>query len=158
LLLSALGCAPLHLYSSEAGFPRNSPIGVQPPPFAVPGLAEAMRYWNTTSGRLLFIEATDGPIRFRPAITAGQRICGEAIACAAPVGHDGQFRSPPAYPYRSCVVYLAQEAVTSPEVIAHELGHCLGFDHHTDGHRSIMSAPAEFAPDHDAAMLQAAGY
>ncbi len=131
---------------------------MQPPPFPVPGLEAAIRYWNTTSGRLLFVDASDGPIRFRPAVTAEQHICGDAIACAAPVASDGRFHSPPAYPYRACVVYLAAEAATSPEVIAHELGHCLGFDHHTDGHRSIMSAPAEFAPEHDAAMLRDAGY
>lgn len=156
LAASAAACGPL--YSADAGFPRNAPIGVQPPSSYMPGLDAAMRYWNDLAGRVLFTYDAHGPIRPRVATNGDALVCGgDAMACAAPLDAKGEFRAPPGYPYSSCVVYVTPGAVASAEVIAHELGHCLGFDHVTD-RPSVMGSPPVFAPEQDAVLLHDGGY
>ncbi len=93
-------------------------------------------------------------------IQADSGTCADApiVACAAAFPVSGTFASPPAYPYNSCAIYMKSSIPTDWRVYAHELGHCLGFDHVTD--RTSIMNPAADATNAaaDRAMLQVAGY
>jgi hypothetical protein len=80
------------------------------------------------------------------------------VACTAAFPASGVFTSPPAYPYSSCAIYLKAAIPTDWRLYAHELGHCLGFNHVTE-RPSIMNPAADASnPSADQSMLQLAGY
>lgn len=153
--LAAAGCSPPHLYSASAGFSRTTTITVQG---SGPEATAAVAWWNSLAGRALF-EMTDGPAQITIQTDTG--FCGttttERVACTAALPASGVFSDPPVYAYNSCHIYVSTAGASYWEVYAHELGHCLGFQHVTD--RASIMNPHPVANDlWDQSMLTAAGY
>jgi hypothetical protein len=67
------------------------------------------------------------------------------------------FTDPPTYAYNSCQIFVDPAGAPYWEVYAHELGHCLGFQHVTD-RDSIMNVHPVANDMWDQSMLVAAGY
>jgi len=144
-----------YLYGPDAGFPRTATITVGST-IAAPGLAEAAAYWNQLAGRTLFaIGASSSQVTLR----AGEGVCGTgAVACSAPMSAiDHTWHPDMNYPYAHCDVYVLSAWVGNWSVIAHELGHCLGFDHVTDW-LSVMTSPPHPDAVLDRNLLVGAGY
>jgi hypothetical protein len=152
---AAAGCSPPHLYSSSAGFGRAGTISVQGTGAEV---TSAVEWWNARAGRQLFV-LTSGPAQITVQTDAGS--CGaittERVACTAALPASGKFADPPAYAYETCKIFVSAAGAPHWQVYAHELGHCLGFDHVTD--RESIMHPHPIASDvWDQSMLAAAGY
>jgi hypothetical protein len=152
---AAAGCSPPHLYSASAGFSRTATISVHA---AGTEATTAVNWWNSRAGRQLFV-LTTGPAQVT--IQTDNGSCGpistERVACTEALPLSGRFADPPAYAYDSCEIFVSSAGAPYWEVFAHELGHCLGFDHVTD-RESIMN-PHPIASDvWDQSMLAAAGY
>jgi hypothetical protein len=146
---------PSHLYSADAGFGRGSTIVVQAT--ADPNVATAAAWWNEQAGRTVF---TVGGGHVQVTVQNGAGPCADAptVACAAAFPVSGSFASPPAYAYNSCAIYLKAAGPNDWRLYAHELGHCLGFDHVTE-RASIMNSAADASnPAADQSMLHVAGY
>jgi hypothetical protein len=144
-----------YLYGPNAGFPRTATITVGST-IAAPGLAEAAAYWNQLAGRTLFaIGASASQVTLR----AGEGVCGTgAVACSAPISAiDHTWHPDMNYPYSHCDVYVLSAWVGNWSVIAHELGHCLGFEHVTDW-LSVMTSPPHPDAVLDRNLLVGAGY
>ena len=152
---AAAGCSPAHLYSAQAGFSRTSTITVR----ATSSEATlAVWWWNSLAGRPLFA-LTTGPAQITIETDTG--FCGpttpDRVACTEALPTSGTFSDPPTYAYNSCHIYVSSAGAPYWQVYAHELGHCLGFEHGTD-RESIMN-PHPIANDAaDQSMLAAAGY
>jgi hypothetical protein len=121
-----------------------------------PALGAAAAYWNQLAGRTLFAVVT-GPAQVT--VRAGEGICsGGSDACAAPLSvYDNLWHPDMTYPYAHCDVYVLAPWVGDWAVIAHEMGHCLGFDHVLDW-LSIMTSPPHPDPGLDRDLLVGAGY
>jgi hypothetical protein len=149
------GCSPAHLYSASAGFSRAETITVHA---SGAEATAAVNWWNTLAGRQLF-ELTTGPARVTIQTDTG--FCGpttsDRVACTEALPTSGVFADPPTYAYDSCAIFVSTAGAIYWQVYAHELGHCLGFEHVTD-RESIMN-PHPIANDAgDQSMLAAAGY
>jgi hypothetical protein len=118
-------------------------------------LGAAAGYWNQLAGRTLFAVGGSGQVTVR----AGEGICsGGSVACSAPASvYDHLWHPDMTYPYEHCDVYVLAAWVGDWTVIAHELGHCLGFDHVTDW-LSIMTSPPNPDPGLDRNLMVGAGY
>ena len=152
---AAAGCSPPHLYSASAGFSRTATISVQATGAEA---TNAVNWWNGLAGRQLFV-LTTGPAQITIQTDTGAcgPISSERVACTAALPVSGKFADPPAYAYDTCKVFVSAAGAAYWQVYAHELGHCLGFDHVTD-RESIMN-PHPIASDvWDQSMLAAAGY
>jgi hypothetical protein len=157
--IALAGCSPAHLYSADAGFARTSVITVHMDGTNV-NATKAMAWWNTVAGRQLFVATTDGTaqVTIEPDTGTCGPVTTERVACTTALPSSGVFSSPPAYQYTSCQVDVSEIGATYWEVYAHELGHCLGFDHVTD-RLSIMNVhPDSTNSAADRAMFTAAGY
>lgn len=144
-----------YLYGPNAGFPRGATITVSST-IDAPGLGAAAGYWNQLAGRTLFaVGAGSAQVNVR----AGEGICsGGSVACAAPASAIDHIWHPDmTYPYEHCDVYVLAAWVGDWSVIAHEMGHCLGFDHGVDW-LSIMTSPPHPDPELDRNLLVGAGY
>ena len=120
-----------------------------------PGLSGAVSYWNGVAGRTLYAQSGGSTM---VTVRNGDAICGAASACSAPVSAiDHQWHPDMSYPYEHCDVYVRTGYMGDPYVIAHELGHCLGFAHVTDW-LSIMSPTPHPNPSPDRQLLVSAGY
>ncbi len=153
--LGVAGCSPPHLYSASAGFSRTATIAVQA---SGPEATAAITWWNTIAGRQLFA-LTAGPAQITIQTDAG--FCGptttERVACTEALPASGVFADPPTYAYSSCEIFVSPVGAAYWQVYAHELGHCLGFQHVTD--RDSIMNPHPIANDAwDQSMLHAAGY
>lgn len=156
VLVLALGlAAPADAkpYGTNAGFyPRDRTIGIRLK-IPVPVLDRALGYWNGAAGRLLLVRDDAGPITiYNGDAVRGSKEC-PGGNCAAPVAADGRFSYPPTYPYARCEVYLTAAGAQQWTVVAHELGHCLGYDH---DRRSIVGGSGSTA--YDRQMLEQVGY
>ena len=121
-----------------------------------PGLSAAIAYWNTMAGRTIFVL---GDASSQITVHAAEGVCNApSVACSAPASvYDHVWHPDMNYPYESCAVYVLADYVSNSWTIAHELGHCLGFDHVTD-RPSIMTSPPNPDPQHDRILLVSAGY
>lgn len=91
----------------------TAPIHVQK---GLLGTEAAVHFWNGNAGQEVFVLADDGiPIELDPSLLPDHN------------GHSS-------FNHNECVVKVAYD---SWNIIAHELGHCLGFGHSTDD-KSIM--------------------
>jgi len=154
-VLAAAGCSPPHLYSGSAGFSRNATITVH----ATGAVAIAgVDWWNALAGRQLFA-LTTGPGQITIQTDTG--FCGpttnERVACTEALPTSGVFADPPTYAYDSCQIFVSTAGASYWQVYAHELGHCLGFEHVTD-RESIMNPHPVANAAWDQSMLAAAGY
>ena len=133
---AAAGCSPAHLYSSSAGFSRTASITVRATGIEA---TSAVNWWNTRAGRQLFV-LTAGPAQIT--IQSDTGFCGpttsERVACTQALPTTGRFADPPSYAYATCEIFVSTAGAPYWQVYAHELGHCLGFDHVTD-RESIMN-------------------
>jgi len=153
--LAVTGCSPPHLYSTSAGFSRTATITVQA---TGPEATAAVTWWNSLAGRAIF-ELTAGTAQIT--IHTDTAFCGpittERVACTEALPASGAFADPPTYAYNSCEVFVSPVGAAYWQVYAHELGHCLGFQHVTD--RDSIMNPHPIANDGwDRSMLTAAGY
>jgi hypothetical protein len=158
LALALAGCSPAHLYSSDAGFARQSTITVRV--IGNPNATKALYWWNSLAGRQLFVltTAVDAQVTIEPDAGVCGAVTSDRVACTTAKPSSGVFSDPPAYAYNSCEVDVSELGATYWEVYAHELGHCLGFEHVTD-RASIMNVhPDSTNAAADQAMLTAAGY
>ena len=157
-MLTLAGCSTAHLYSTDAGFPRTSAITVRVD--ANPNAMKALYWWNTLAGRELFVLTTADHAQIT--IQRDTGVCGpvttDRAACTTARPSSGVFSAPPAYPYTSCEVDISDLGATYWEVCAHELGHCLGFEHVTDRPSIMNPHPVATNSAADQAMLAAAGY
>ena len=149
------GCSPAHLYSASAGFSRTETITVHA---SGPEASAAVSWWNVRAGRQLFV-LTTGPAQITIQTDTG--FCGptttERVACTEALPTSGVFADPPTYAYDSCQIFVSAAGAPYWQVYAHELGHCLGFQHVTD--RDSIMNPHPVANDAwDQSMLAAAGY
>jgi hypothetical protein len=118
-----------YLYGPTAGYPRTITLGIRADTSA-PGLAQAVAWWNQTAGRTLFAYGA-GPISIRSnMLPDGTVVCDGMLACSATLRADESFSFPPAYPYGQCNIYVRPDRLSEWTTLAHELAHCLGFDHH----------------------------
>ena len=152
---AAAGCSPAHLYSASAGFSRTATITVQATGAEA---TDAVNWWNARAGRQLFV-LTTGPGQVTIQTDTG--FCGpttsDRVACTQALPTSGVFADPPTYAYNSCQIFVSTAGAPYWQVYAHELGHCLGFEHVTD-RESIMN-PHPIANDAwDQSMLAAEGY
>lgn len=155
IAFAVAGCSPPHLYSASAGFGRSETIMVQA---SGAEATTAVNWWNARAGRAIFA-LTTGPARITIQLDTG--FCGPTttarVACTEALPASGVFADPPTYAYDKCEIFVSTAGAPYWEVYAHELGHCLGFDHVTD-RESIMN-PHPIANDvWDQSMLAAAGY
>jgi hypothetical protein len=144
-----------HLFSANAGFDRTTPITVQAS--SNPNVALAVSWWNDLAGRAIF---TLQPGASQVTTQADTAVCAPdpTVACAAAFPVTGVATTPAAYPYRACAIYVKASGASYWEVYAHELGHCLGFDHVVD-RASVMNVHADMSNRaSDRLMLQTAGY
>ncbi len=155
IAFATAGCSPAHLYSASAGFNRPDTITVQA---SGAEASAAVDWWNSLAGRQLF-ELTTGPAQITIQTDTG--FCGpitsERVACTMALPTSGVFADPPIYSYDSCEVYVSAAGAIYWQVYAHELGHCLGFQHVTD-RESIMNPHPIANNAWDQSMLAAAGY
>jgi hypothetical protein len=153
--LAVAGCSPPHLYSASAGFSRTATITVQA---SGPEATAAVDWWNNLAGRQLF-QLTVGPAQITIQTDTG--FCGptttERVACTEALPTSGVFADPPTYAYDSCHIFIGAAGAPYWQVYAHELGHCLGFEHVTD-RESIMNPHPIPNDAWDQSMLAAAGY
>lgn len=157
-LLVCTACLPSSSDSAQAGLPRGVTLDVHDDQAVDPALDAAMAWWNSLAGRQLFATATtndwSGVWVYHGVVGA----CPDARACAQPVDATGTWHPDMTYPYRWCDV-LAAPGEAAWNVLAHELGHCLGF-RHVDDRVSIMGSsdanPSNAAADQQ--MLEQAGY
>lgn len=158
LALALAGCSPAHLYSTDAGFARTSAITVRVD--ANPNAMKALYWWNAMAGRQLFVLTTADDAQVTVRLDTG--VCGpvttDRVACTTARPTSGVFSAPPVYAYDSCEVDVSEFGATYWEVYAHELGHCLGFDHVTDRPSIMNPHPDATNGAADQAMLAAAGY
>jgi hypothetical protein len=152
---AAAGCSPPHLYSASAGFSRTATITVNATGAEA---TNAVNWWNTRAGRPMFV-LTAGPAQITIQTDTG--FCGpttsDRVACTQALPATGAFADPPTYAYNSCQIFVSTAGASYWQVYAHELGHCLGFDHVTD--RDSIMNPHPIASDAwDQSMLAAAGY
>jgi hypothetical protein len=119
-----------YLYGPQAGYwPRSVTLGVRAD-VSAPGLAQAVAWWNQTAGRTLFAFGS-GPVSVRSNLLPdGTVVCPGMLACSATLRADESFSFPPAYPYGQCNIYVRPDRLSEWTTLAHELAHCLGFDHH----------------------------
>ena len=160
LALALAGCSPPHLYSVDAGFGRTSTVTVHVDASVSTNATKAIAWWNALAGRPLFVVTTaaTAQVTIQPDTGGCGPVTSERVACTTALPSSGVFVSPPAYAYSSCEVDVSELGATYWEVYAHELGHCLGFDHVTD-RPSIMNVhPDSTNRAADQAMLSAAGY
>jgi hypothetical protein len=143
-----------YLYGPDAGFPRGATISVGTVVDA-PGLVAAVAWWDQLAGRSIYTVGTGST---QVTIRSGDGVCGSgAVACSAPVSAiDHKWHSDMSYPYEHCDVYVRTGFAGDWTVLAHEMGHCLGFDHVFD-RASVMNQPPHPDPA-DRAMLESAGY
>lgn len=116
------------LFTDQAGFHHarfaREPIRVQGPNY----LSIGMQYWNARAGWPLFVFADS------PEVTANYRKdCGFCAFAYSALTHQVAWGDP----YERCEVSLVPSARDEVANVAHELGHCLGLRHQTDG---VMTA------------------
>jgi hypothetical protein len=145
----------MFLYGPSSGFARDTAITVNST-IDAPELVAAVDYWNRLAGRPVFLLSSTSSL---VTVKTGEGICDAGlVACAAPASVvDHAWHPNMDYAFEGCDVYLLPTAVGDWAVIAHELGHCLGFDHVTDW-PSVMTPSPHPDPVFDRNLLVSAGY
>ena len=117
---------------------------IEPPAFEVPGLDEAIAYWNGLAGYDLLVISPEGHVDF--VVGRVPEVCQPYNGCAL----RGLAGTGPTNDFPSCTITLTENATTMSGVVAHELGHCLGLEHADGG----IMVDAQYHPDIDAGLIQ----
>lgn len=131
--------APLSGFHHAREEPRTS-ITVE----SVEWVKPAVRYWNRRAGWQLFTYSND------PEVKVFKRN-GNCTVCAWIITPKNGWTEP----YVKCGITVQKSAQRFPAIVAHELGHCLGFRHQPKG---VMHRTAEKNKRFDRRLLKQAGY
>ena len=153
LAITGRGTARTAMYSADAGFHQarygRTPIAVAvPDPSMLDATEAALDHWNQLAGWNLLRFGVAPRITF---LTWQPSACVEHDGCASMLPN-------PDAPYVACEIWVQPVRATWPppaDVIAHEIGHCLGFTHQQAGVMTVPPAPLAIL---DRTLLAEGGY